>query len=380
MSAEWQGVECPLLGEGCPGPVSHARPAALSGTRPRKNTKMPVNPSSVAKSKGAVPGEPKGWRPVANPIPRFLAKIEHVDSGCWQWNAAWRRRGYGAFGVGSDLQGYAHRWSYIFFVGNIPEGHVIDHLCRNPGCVNPDHLEAVPTRVNTMRGRLPEVTRARARAQTHCKRGHPFDEQNTYSHPNGRRVCRTCFREYDRLWARARRAGTPTKRPHAVQAQPSATSPKRRGKRPGDVKQRFLSKIQMALSGCWNWTAGCFPTGYGKFRVGPTGTAYAHRWAYLLFVGPIPEGAEIDHLCRNRACVNPAHLEAVEHRENVRRGSAWYKIATLQKTKTHCPHGHPYNDENTYRNPQGERACRTCQRLHARAWYWRTKSTGDQKP
>src|SRR5207302_2902636 len=139
---------------------------------------MAISKASKVNAKEKVPGEPKGWRPVANPIPRFLSKVERLDSGCWQWTAATYPGGYGAFGVGSDLQGYAHRWSHLFFVGNIPHGYVVDHLCGNPGCVNPDHLEAVPVRVNTMRGRLPEVTRARARAQTHCKRGHPFDEEN----------------------------------------------------------------------------------------------------------------------------------------------------------------------------------------------------------
>jgi hypothetical protein len=339
---------------------------------------MAASQAAVAKPNEEPSGEPKGWRPLANPIPRFLAKVRYLESDCWEWAAARYRGGYGVFAVGDTHGRYAHRWSYFFFVGNIPDGYVVDHLCRNPTCVNPDHLDAVPVRVNTMRGRLPEVTRARAKAQSHCKRGHRFDKQNTYHHPNGRRVCRACFREYDQLWARARRAGLPTKRPNAEQSQPCAASPKGRRGCVGDVKERFLSKVESAPSGCWNWAAGRFPTGYGKFRVGRTGTAYAHRWSYQLFVGSIPEGTEIDHLCGNRGCVNPTHLEPVKHSENVRRGSAWHNIAALHKAKTHCPRGHPYDEENTYRNPRGERACRTCQRLHARAWYWRKKSRGDE--
>jgi hypothetical protein len=327
----------------------------------------------VVKSK-PIPGEPKGWRPVENPIPRFLSKVECLENGCWQWTAATYRGGYGAFGVGSELQGYAHRWSYVFFVGNIPERHVLDHLCRNPGCVNPDHLEAVPQRVNHMRGRNPEVTRARYQAQTHCRRGHPFDEENTYRHPNGRRVCRTCFREYDRLWARAKRAGLPTRGSIAGYHEPRTAAPKPSEKSPADLKERFLGKLEKNASGCWDWTAGRFPTGYGKFRVGRTGTSYAHRWAYLLFVGHIPVGKEIDHLCRNRACVNPEHLEAVSRRENALRGAAPDNNRARAAARTHCPCGHPYSSENTYHHPAGYRACRTCNREAQRPYLERKKA------
>jgi hypothetical protein len=87
----------------------------------------------------------------------------------------------------------------------------------------------------------------------------------------------------------------------------------------------------------------------------------AHRFAYELLVGPIPEGLELDHLCRNHACVNPAHLEPVIHVENIRRGDTDAQ-GRCNRDKTHCPAGHPLDEANTYHNPHGWRACRTCNR------------------
>src|SRR5687768_579642 len=89
---------------------------------------------------------------------------------------------------------------------------------------------------------------------------------------------------------------------------------KRRLRDPAD---RFLSKVRVHEWGCWEWQGYCFKQcGYGKFTVGKTGTTYAHVWAYRLFVGPVPAGLELDHLCRNRRCVNPEHLEPVTHQVN----------------------------------------------------------------
>lgn len=97
-------------------------------------------------------------------------------------------------------------------------------------------------------------------------------------------------------------------------------------------------------------------SGYGQTWDGQK-VLLAHRVAYELAVGPIPEGLHIDHLCRNRACVNPKHLEPVTCLENVRRGAA---------VKTHCPHGHEYTPENSYHHPAGGRICRICIRKRNR--------------
>jgi hypothetical protein len=92
----------------------------------------------------------------------------------------------------------------------------------------------------------------------------------------------------------------------------------------------------------------------------------AHRFAYQMLVGPIPEGLTLDHLCRNTGCCNPEHLEAVTHRDNVLRGVSF---AAVNAVKTECPRGHPYDSENTYIVPStGGRLCRLCQRDHKRRW------------
>jgi hypothetical protein len=108
---------------------------------------------------------------------------------------------------------------------------------------------------------------------------------------------------------------------------------------------------RIAVNGdCWEWTGPRDRDGYGKCSYGRR----AHRLAYERLKGPIPEGLVIDHLCRNRACVNPAHLEPVTIAENNRRG------IQPSASKTHCVNGHEYDPENTYLRPNGHRDCRAC--------------------
>lgn len=124
---------------------------------------------------------------------RFWAKVQKTE-GCWLWTAGTTSRkphlAYGTFWDGTRLV-VAHRWAYEHFVGPIPEGLTIDHLCRTPRCVNPDHLEPVTMRENILRGTGPSAKQA---AMTHCKNGHPLTEDNIYRWGPNKRRCRTCHR------------------------------------------------------------------------------------------------------------------------------------------------------------------------------------------
>lgn len=120
---------------------------------------------------------------------------------------------------------------------------------------------------------------------------------------------------------------------------------------------RFVAKISVTPGGCWKW-AGCkFKSGYGAFRVQPS-TVYAHRYSYEVFVRGIPEGLQIDHLCRNRECVNPDHLEPVPLAENILRG-----FAAKGSTPGRCKRGHARTAENTYISPKGMLNCRKCNNI-----------------
>jgi hypothetical protein len=133
---------------------------------------------------------------------------------------------------------------------------------------------------------------------------------------------------------------------------------------------RFWAKVRPAgWDDCWEWTATRSVEGYGRFTDSARRVSAfnAHRWAYEHLRGEIPDGLQLDHLCRNRGCVNPWHCEPVTGRINVLRGESF---AAINATKTHCHRGHEFTPENTYLT-RGKRQCRSCCRLADQRYYQR---------
>lgn len=139
-----------------------------------------------------------------------------------------------------------------------------------------------------------------------------------------------------------------------------------RGKFPRPpITERLMAKVSMEpMSGCWLWTGATNPNGYGHMSVNGH-FVDVHRVSYEQFIGEIPDGLTLDHKCRVRCCANPEHLEAVPQLDNWQRGLGLSVAHDMRRSKTHCINGHEFTEENTYRQRDGSRACKECNR----AWH-----------
>ena len=164
---------------------------------------------------GAIrPYKPRNRKYKITPLwDRFIWKFKvDLKTGCWNWGGG-TSAGYGTIflarekGTTRQFVTGAHRVSYMFFRGPIPDDKEIDHRCRNRRCVNPDHLRAVSRRENSLLG---EGVSAIAMSKTHCPKGHPYDDENTYyDKRNGHRHCKACGKIKDYYKSKTHRKGTP---------------------------------------------------------------------------------------------------------------------------------------------------------------------------
>ena len=141
------------------------------------------------------------------------------------------------------------------------------------------------------------------------------------------------------------------------------------------LRERFMDAIRVTASDCWEWQAARNDLGYGHLWMGDGKFAYAHRFSYEKHVGPIPEGYDLDHLCRNPPCCNPDHLEPVTHAENLHR-SPTPSFAAYRDGR--CMRNHKMSGDNLYIFPDGKRrGCRACGRIRDKR---RRRDSGAKRP
>lgn len=195
-----------------------------------------------------------------------------------------------------------------------------------------------------------EIPLGKSRPRAECANGHRYTTENVYMTPQGHRRCQTCRNDQQRGYSDRKRSQPPLS---AVDLQRLYTK----------AYSRILANSIESSSGCWVWQ-GSLIRGYGQIGVGGR-TTLVHQVAYWVCVGAIPPGLELDHVktrgCVSRACVNPAHLEAVSKVENMRRGDC---PSSVNARKTHCIRGHPLSGVHLLVVPStGKRRCITCVNL-----------------
>lgn len=213
--------------------------------------------------------------------------------------------------------------------------------------------------------RRKERPAVKRRVKTHCKRGHPLIGDNIYTY-HGSRSCRACERDRyreNRDKVRARERGYYEKRVLAATG--------RAAKRLvwADNATRFWRYVEKS-DGCWLWRGGCKPAGYGVFseRLGPrkTRTWNAHRYAWTLVNGPIPDGKMLCHQCDVKNCVKPNHLELGDASRNIREAIERGLFTKANRFRTHCLRGHHLlTPETLGTGPKGD-FCRVCRRESSR--------------
>lgn len=288
----------------------------------------------------------KQWGPKDWAIEDILVAAEVKTSGCWNWNRSKRVQSRGAARS-------VTRILYKHFVGDeVPDGYFLNALCGNRECCNPFHRkpmapsEALALKAGNKTGMWS--------TKTHCKNGHEFTPENTVWQKDIRkagglsRFCRECRNQRFRDRRHMLRGGL---KEYGIAKTYRPTKPRKARviARPWDIS-RMREKCTEDLNGCWAWPR-LTSKGYAmRGSFGGDKIEAAYQATYRMSKGPIPAGLHIDHLCRNKACCNPTHLEAVTQQENNRR-----KIP-----RNKCRIGHSFTEENTLIVSRGKRIVRQC--------------------
>ncbi len=323
-------------------------------------------------------------------ILKFLDYTDKKESGCMIWKG-------GVSKNSKTPQGYVYTsparfsvkipryiYTHVFNKGkDLKLNEIIKTTCGESLCIHPKHLKLIPLKeyiltTNSYFGSLAKRTR--------CPKGHEYTKENTYISPKGGKACRACgktaeIREklvneikictnghtlalsntYLNKKLLICKVCESSSVSNFYKNYPIKNRNTELGILDSGMEYFFFSRLKIDKKDCWNWEGNTSQYGYGVWNKDGKNHR-THRISYNLYVGEIENGKVIDHLCRNRKCANPNHLEAVTIGENVLRGET---LAAKNKNKTHCNYGHEFTKENTRVTRQG-RACSECKRIRDR--------------